>query len=58
VVNLITDRLPIVQPKAFDARIDLRYDSATVERQAGIHLDTPVGPFALHLDGVNRDTND
>lgn len=57
VVNLVTDRIPMTQPKDFDARLDLRHDSATVERQTGLQIDAPIGPFALHLDGVDRDTN-
>lgn len=57
VVNLSTDRLPLIQPDTFHSRLDLRYDSATVERQVGVHVDSPLGPFALHVDGVTRDSN-
>ena len=57
VVNLVTDRLPLALPDTFHSRLDLRYDSATVGRQVGLHVDAPVGPFALHLEGITNDSN-
>jgi iron complex outermembrane receptor protein len=57
-VNVVTNRLHDHVPAAPEGLLEVRGDTALGERAVAGRLDTGAGPFALHLDGVWRETED
>ena len=57
-VNIINDKIATELPDQMSAVVDTRYSSADNGRQAGVQLDTPSGPLAIHLDASMRNADD
>jgi iron complex outermembrane recepter protein len=59
VVNVVTNRIPSYVPETLETVVDVRYSEVSDERTGGIDLTAGIGEyFAVHVDGVSRETND
>lgn len=56
-VNIVNDKIATELPDALSAIVDSRYSSADNGRQAGVQLDAPSGPLAVHLDASIRNAD-
>lgn len=57
-VNVVTNRIPQSVPDRLEGAVELRGDTALEERTGAARLDFGTGPFAFHLDGFRRRTDD
>jgi iron complex outermembrane recepter protein len=57
-VNVVTNRLHDTVPEGVDGLLEVRGDTALGERAVAGRFDAGAGRFALHLDGVWRETDD
>lgn len=57
-VNVVTNRLHDTVPEGVDGLLEVRGDTALGERAVAGRIDAGAGRFALHLDGVWRETDD
>ena len=58
VVNVIDNRIPTKQIEGLSGAGEIRYGDVNDETTAVLKLEGGSGPFAFHLDGVKRDSND
>ena len=58
VVNVIDNRIPTKQIEGLTGAGEIRYGSVNDEATAVLKIEGGSGPFAFHLDGVKRDSND
>ena len=58
VVNIVTNRIAEALPEKPAAKFRLMYNDVSEERSGALSGDTGLGPFALHLDGSRRRTDD
>lgn len=56
-VNIINDKIATELPDQMSAVVDTRYSSADNGRQAGVQIDAPSGPLAIHLDASLRNAD-
>jgi iron complex outermembrane recepter protein len=57
-VNVVTTRIPQALPESFGGALEIRGDSATEQRTGAASIDGGFGPFALHADYFDRETDD
>ncbi len=57
VVNVIDKRVPVSVPDSVTGAIELRHGSVNDENTAVFSIDAGSGSTALHIDGLNRQTN-
>ena len=58
VVNVIDNRIPTKQIEGLTGAGEIRYGDVNDETTAVLKIEGGSGPFAFHLDGVKRDSND
>jgi iron complex outermembrane receptor protein len=58
VVNVIDNRVPTKQIEGLTGAGEVRYGDVNSETTAVLKIEGGSGPFAFHLDGVKRDSND
>lgn len=58
VVNVLDNRIPDKLPEASDGGVELRHASANDETVGVASLNSGLGNFALHIDGVKRASNE
>ena len=58
VVNVIDDRIPEKRVSGIDGSLDSRYGSAEDLRSIAGAVNFGAGPFAFHLDGFTRESDD
>jgi iron complex outermembrane receptor protein len=58
VVNVIDNRIPSSTPEFTELSLEYRHDTVNDQNTVVGALDTGTGPFALHLDGSYRKSND
>lgn len=58
VVNVVTNRLHDQVPAGLQGMVEVRGDSALEERAIAGRIDAGLGPLALHVDAVRRETDD
>ncbi|MFT4996726.1 MAG: iron complex outermembrane receptor protein [Flavobacteriales bacterium] len=58
VVNVIDNRIPTKQIEGLTGAGEVRYGDVNDETTAVLKIEGGSGPFAFHLDGVKRDSND
>ncbi len=58
VVNVVDGRIPEKLPEGTSGRAELRGNTFSDEATGMARVDTALGDFALHADGVRRDAND
>ena len=56
-VNVVNDRIVTSMPDQVSGAINASYETATQNKTGNIELDTPAGPFALHLDSTISNSN-
>jgi len=56
-VNVVNDRIVTSMPDQVSGAINTSYETATQNKTGNIELDTPAGPFALHLDSTISNSN-
>ncbi len=57
VVNVIDNRIPMRLPDALGGLMETRNNSASDQQVSVVKLESAVGQFAWHLDGVYRESN-
>ncbi|MFQ3323728.1 MAG: iron complex outermembrane receptor protein [Pseudomonadales bacterium] len=58
VVNVIDNRIPTKQIEGLTGAGEIRYGDVNGKTTAVLKIEGGSGPFAFHLDGVKRDSND
>jgi iron complex outermembrane recepter protein len=58
VVNVLDNRIPSVLPERFNGAAELRNASANDESVGVANFNAAIGTFALHLDGIKRESSD
>ena len=56
-VNVINDRIVTTMPDALSGAINTSYETVNQGKTGNLELDTPAGPFALHLDSTISNAN-
>ncbi|HWV15516.1 MAG TPA: TonB-dependent receptor [Cellvibrio sp.] len=57
VVNVLDNRIPTALPEATNGGIELRHASVNDENVGVANLNSSLGPVALHLDAIERKSN-
>ncbi len=57
VVNIIDNRIPRTVPEAVTGFLETRHNTVSDQQMSVIKLDSGVGQFAWHVDGVYRESN-
>lgn len=58
VVNIVDNRIPRSNVSGVSGSVETRFGGAERERGSSAVAEFGAGPFALHIDGFTRDTND
>ncbi|MES2675919.1 MAG: TonB-dependent receptor [Pseudomonadota bacterium] len=58
VVNVLDNRIPSSLPERFNGAAELRNTSANDESVGVVNLNAALGTFAIHLDGIKRESSD
>ena len=59
IVNVLDNRILDTMPDSpLEGKVRIQGSTADIGREAGISLNAPAGPFALHVDGFKKRTDD